>query len=45
VVGEDSVGSSQETPRQETGELRMSNNQLNGLFRDFMPVIPSFERF
>ncbi|CCI24521.1 MULTISPECIES: hypothetical protein [Microcystis] len=45
MVGEDSVGSSQETvgssqetPRQETGELRMSNNQLNGLFRDFMPV-------
>ncbi|ARI81299.1 hypothetical protein C789_4077 [Microcystis aeruginosa FACHB-905 = DIANCHI905] len=23
---------------QETGELRMSNNQLNGLFRDFLPV-------
>ena len=30
---------------QESGELRMNNNQLNGLFIDFMPFNPYFCRF
>ncbi len=28
-----------------SGELRMNNNQLNGLFTDFMPFNPYFVRF
>jgi len=31
--------------RQESGELRMNNNQLNGLFTDFMLFNPYFCRF
>jgi hypothetical protein len=30
---------------QESGELRMNNNQLNGLFTDFMLFNPYFYRF
>ena len=30
---------------QESGELRMNNNQLNGLFIDFMPFNPYFCHF
>ena len=30
---------------QQSGELRMNNNQLNGLFTDFMPFNPYFCRF